>query len=230
MHWKLLPPHIFVCWIFYSIVGTRRKTHFWFLIFEFQHWSWGLVSPDSFLKLFILPDISQARAAGPAQPILKTFPRTQHGQGRTRAFNTSWFKVYTWLEYSQCQDSAYCFACRHSSLPSAPDTMFTSGTGFSNWKKAMYKDGGFQMHAKAENHLNAMVACTEYKRGVENNTSLLQAMDKQYQKKVEENRKYIRTIADVLLCTATQNTESQRTQATKGTFWPLWNWLPSMTL
>lgn len=61
------------------------------------------------------------------------------------------------------------------------------------------------MHAKAEHHVNAMVAWTEYKRGVENNTSLLQAMDKQYQKKVEENRKYIKTIADVLLCTATQN-------------------------
>lgn len=67
----------------------------------------------------------------------------------------------------------------------------------------MYKDGEFQMHAKAEQHLNAMVAWTEYKRSNENNTSLLQEMDKQYQKKVEENRKYVKTIADVLLCTAT---------------------------
>lgn len=39
------------------------------------------------------------------------------------------------------------------------------------------------MDAKAEHHLNAIVAWTEYKRGVENNTSLLQAMDKQYQKR-----------------------------------------------
>uniref|UniRef100_A0A3B4VHH5 DUF4371 domain-containing protein n=1 Tax=Seriola dumerili TaxID=41447 RepID=A0A3B4VHH5_SERDU len=93
----------------------------------------------------------------------------------------------------------------HFSLPSAPETVFSLGTGFSNWKKATYKDGGFQMHAKAEHHLNAMVAWTEYKRGVENNASLLQAMDKEYQKKVEENRQYIKTIADVLLCTATQN-------------------------
>uniref|UniRef100_A0A667WWJ6 DUF4371 domain-containing protein n=1 Tax=Myripristis murdjan TaxID=586833 RepID=A0A667WWJ6_9TELE len=69
----------------------------------------------------------------------------------------------------------------------------------------MYKDGGFRLHARAEHHLNAMIAWTEYQRGVENNTSLLQAMDKQYQKKVEENRKYIKTVADVLLCTATQN-------------------------
>lgn len=61
------------------------------------------------------------------------------------------------------------------------------------------------MHAKAEHHLNAMVAWTEYRRGNENNTSLLQEIDKQYQKKVEENRKYIKTVADVLLCTATQN-------------------------
>lgn len=68
----------------------------------------------------------------------------------------------------------------------------------------MYKDGGFCLHFKAEHHLNAMLAWTEYQRGVENNTSLLQAMDKQYQKKVAENRKYTKTVADVLLCTASQ--------------------------
>ncbi|KAM3620053.1 uncharacterized protein V6R79_017566 [Siganus canaliculatus] len=68
----------------------------------------------------------------------------------------------------------------------------------------MYKDGGFQMRAKAEHHLNAMVAWTEYKRGNENNTSLLQEMDKQYKKRWRKT-KYIKTIADVLLCTATQN-------------------------
>ncbi|XP_057188949.1 uncharacterized protein LOC130553809 isoform X1 [Triplophysa rosa] len=128
-------------------------------------------------------DISQTRAAGPAQPILKTFPRTQHGQGRTRAFSASWYKAYTWVEYSHCQDSAFCFACRHFSLPSVPETTFNSATGFSNLKKDMYKDGGFHLHAKAEHHLNAMLAWMEYQRGVENNTALLQAMDKQYQKR-----------------------------------------------
>uniref|UniRef100_A0A3B5B968 DUF4371 domain-containing protein n=1 Tax=Stegastes partitus TaxID=144197 RepID=A0A3B5B968_9TELE len=132
--------------------------------------------------IYFFTDISQTRVAGQTQPVLRTFPRRLQGKGRSRAFTAIWYKDYTWIEYSQCQDTTHWFACSHFSLPSAPDTTFSSGLGISNWKKAMYKDGGFQMHAKSEHHLNAMVAWTEYKRC---------------------GRK--QTVANVLLCTATQN-------------------------
>jgi hypothetical protein len=59
------------------------------------------------------------------QPCLKTFPRTQHGT-RKRAFISSWYKDNSWLEYSVCQDSTYCFACRHVSLPNTPESAFFS--------------------------------------------------------------------------------------------------------
>ncbi|KAL0970557.1 hypothetical protein UPYG_G00243720 [Umbra pygmaea] len=51
-------------------------------------------------------DISQSRADGPVQPVLKVFPKTQHGS-RKRAFIETWYKDFTWLEYSVSRDSKY---------------------------------------------------------------------------------------------------------------------------
>ncbi|KAL0964120.1 hypothetical protein UPYG_G00319150 [Umbra pygmaea] len=48
-------------------------------------------------------DISQSRADGPVQPVLKVFPKTQHGS-RKRAFIETWYKDFTWLEYSVSRD------------------------------------------------------------------------------------------------------------------------------
>src|SRR4051812_32729761 len=61
------------------------------------------------------PDIQdQVRRAyilkGPMQPDLPTFPRTKFGSV-SRAFSKSWYKNYTWLEYSEIKDAAYCFYC-----------------------------------------------------------------------------------------------------------------------
>lgn len=116
-----------------------------------------------------------------------------------------WYNQWSWLEYSQSKDSAYCYACRHFSLPNASGSVFTSESGFSHWKKAMFKDGGFKLHEKSESHINAMFAWTEHKRVVLTDLSILDMLNKEYMKKVEENRGYIKTVADVLLLTATQN-------------------------
>ncbi|XP_056286366.1 uncharacterized protein LOC130203930 [Pseudoliparis swirei] len=149
-------------------------------------------------------DISQSRAAGPSQPRLKVFPRTLQGEKR-RAFNPVWFNHNSWLEYSQSKDSAYCYACRHFSLPGASESVFSSESGFSHWEKATYKDAGFKLHEKSESHINAMFAWNEHKRLLLTGSSILDMINKEYKKKVEENRSYIKTVADVLLLTATQN-------------------------
>ncbi|KAJ8367084.1 hypothetical protein AAFF_G00331220, partial [Aldrovandia affinis] len=141
---------------------------------------------------------------GPVQPCLKTFPRTQHGT-RKRAFNSSWYKDNSWLEYSVNHDLTYCFACRHVSLPNTPESAFTSQSGFCNWKKALFKYSGFKLHSKAEHHINAMYAWNQHKRAIEGNSSMLDVINEDRKKKVEENCTYIKTIADVLLLTATQN-------------------------
>ncbi|KAL0970535.1 hypothetical protein UPYG_G00243410 [Umbra pygmaea] len=81
-------------------------------------------------------DISQSRADGPVQLVLKVFPKTQHGS-RKRAFIETWYKDFTWLEYSVSRDFGFCYPCQHFfKLPSAPMSIFRSESGFSNWKKS----------------------------------------------------------------------------------------------
>lgn len=87
----------------------------------------------------------------------------------------------------------------------------------------MYKDGGFKGHEKSEGHTNAMYAWSEHKKNILTDSSVRDALDKAYKKKVEENRIYIKTVAEVLLLTAMQNL-SQRghletdTSQNKGNF------------
>ena len=69
----------------------------------------------------------------------------------------------------------------------------------------MYKDGGFKWHEHSEGHVNAMFAWSEYKKNIVKDSSIREALDKAYKKKVDENRMYIKTIAEVLQLTAMQN-------------------------
>ncbi|XP_034057797.1 zinc finger and BTB domain-containing protein 47-like [Gymnodraco acuticeps] len=108
-------------------------------------------------------DISKSRCEEPAQPTRESFPKTLQG-GARRSFRTDWYKTHSWLEYSQSNDSAYCFPCRHFSLPDAPKTVFISIDGYRNWKKATMKDSGFCSHARSESHVNTMFAWGENKK------------------------------------------------------------------
>ncbi|KAF3856817.1 hypothetical protein F7725_017540 [Dissostichus mawsoni] len=159
---------------------------------------------DLILIILSLSDISQSRAAGPTQPRIKICPKIIQGEKR-RSFNPLWYNLHSWLEYSPSKDSSHCYACRHFSLPSASESVFTSESGFSHWKKAMFKDGGFKLHEKSEYHINAMFAWNEHKRVALTDSSIVDMINKEYRKKVEENRSYIKTVADVLRLTATQN-------------------------
>ncbi|XP_058746257.1 uncharacterized protein LOC131619136 [Vicia villosa] len=47
---------------------------------------------------------------GLMQPDLSSFPRTPFGSVK-RAFSKSRYKNYTWLEYNEIKDAAYCFYC-----------------------------------------------------------------------------------------------------------------------
>lgn len=153
---------------------------------------------------------------------MKVFPRTAQGD-RKRAFKGSWYSQHQWLEYSQSRDSAYCFACRHFSFPNAPETPFTSQGGYSNWKKALYKDGGFRLHEKSEGHVNAMFAWSEHKKNILRNSSVQDVLDKAYKKRW---RKTAPTLKLLLKCCCLQpckifhkeDTMRQMHHKTKGTF------------
>lgn len=54
------------------------------------------------------------------------------------------------------------------------------------------------------NDINAMFAWNENKRVALTDSSILDRMNKEYKKKAEDSRCYIKTVANVLLLTATQ--------------------------
>lgn len=61
------------------------------------------------------------------------------------------------------------------------------------------------MHEKSDGHVNAMFAWSEHKKAALTDSSMRDAINEAYNQKVQENRKYIKTVAEVLLLTATQN-------------------------
>ena len=69
----------------------------------------------------------------------------------------------------------------------------------------MFKDGGFKLHEKSEGYVSAMYAWREHKKAMITDSSIRNVMNEAYKRKVQENRKYIETVAEVLLLTATQN-------------------------
>ncbi|XP_058774666.1 uncharacterized protein LOC131648942 [Vicia villosa] len=104
------------------------------------------------------PDIQdQVRRAyilkGPMQPDLSSFPRTPFGSV-TRAFSKSWYKNYTWLEYSEIKDAAYYFYCFLFKQPGRAEHF-----GFEVFTKCRYRDWkhasqGLKGHVGSHNSLH----------------------------------------------------------------------------
>uniref|UniRef100_A0A1A8SMM0 Uncharacterized protein n=1 Tax=Nothobranchius rachovii TaxID=451742 RepID=A0A1A8SMM0_9TELE len=67
------------------------------------------------------------------------------------------------------------------------------------------KDSGFCSHARSESHVNAMFAWTENRKTMDKNASLFAIMDEENKKQVTENQYYIKTLAEILVLTATEN-------------------------
>ncbi|XP_058775529.1 uncharacterized protein LOC131649788 [Vicia villosa] len=90
---------------------------------------------------------------GPMQPYLSSFPRTQFGSVK-RAFCKSWYKNYTWLEYCEIKDTAYCFYCFLFKQPGRAEhfgfEVFTK-SGYRDWKHASQ---GLKGHIGSHNSLH----------------------------------------------------------------------------
>ena len=82
-------------------------------------------------------DLSQDKMGKPMQPNI-SFPNWFYGTTRTaRSFQASWYNDYSWIEYSQQKDAAFCFCCRFFNVTGIPaDPAFTK-VGFRDWKHAL---------------------------------------------------------------------------------------------
>jgi len=71
----------------------------------------GPRSPLTSVTLSNVSDISRSFDELPTQPIRADYPLNKD----RRSFRSQWFSQFTWLEYSEQTDLAYCYFCRHFS-------------------------------------------------------------------------------------------------------------------
>lgn len=153
-------------------------------------------------------DISGCKWSQPIQPHLKTFRATVFGRGqkaKRRSFNPGWYTKFPWLEYSASMDAAYCYCCRHYSLPASNVDLAFTKHGFRNWKRSTGKDGSLSTHNKSHAHKEAMISWSDDKTRMSRGATVPQLVSKDKSKLIQQNREYMKTVASVLLLTARQN-------------------------
>lgn len=111
--------------------------------------------------------------------------------------------MFKWIEYSVMEDSVFCFPCRFFSKHFDLDTVFVT-IGFKNWKKSLEKNSGLKKHEMSNEHKQCQCMWTEYMAMKSKNVSVSSLINEGHLKLVQENRKYIRSIGQVLLYTAFQ--------------------------
>ena len=91
------------------------------------------VSAGSSIGHVECPDDIGIFCSGPVQPqIGVTFPIDSDG----RTLSPEWYRRFTWLEYSQKRDAAFCYACRHFAPSSLNNATFAL-KGYRGWKRAL---------------------------------------------------------------------------------------------
>ena len=102
---------------------------------------------------------------GPTQPTNMNFPRKQYGHGDSRAFSTSWYKKYDWLEYSESKDAGFCFYCFLFKQPGRAEHFgydVFNKTGWRDWKHA-YKSLPDHVGGVGSAHNNCVKKCDDFK-------------------------------------------------------------------
>ncbi|XP_065917551.1 zinc finger MYM-type protein 1-like [Dysidea avara] len=153
-------------------------------------------------------DIAETIAFPPVQPVKAKYPSTMISKV-PRCFTAAWYKQYEWLEYSVETDACYCYPCRLLGAQSVmgksrPEQVFTL-SGFKDWKHATGKKGALVGHSNSLSHKEAMVAWEQYKINSKRGTLLPNQVDNSWDVVIQENKHYIKTIAEVLLLCSRQN-------------------------
>jgi hypothetical protein len=159
-------------------------------------------------------DLSQSINEGPKQPRLKLFPRSEFGaekNKRMRSFNSDWYNIHPWVEYSALIDAAFCFPCRWFCVHVNEHNKYFIENGFKNWKKATEKSAGLKQHEHSEDHLTSSVKWESFKKlqvpvseNASTSSSVAAQLNESHRRLVMENRRYLQTLARVLFLTATQ--------------------------
>ena len=116
-------------------------------------------------------DIAKNKFEKPVQPEGITFPSWMSGTTK-RSFQSTWYTVYPWLEYSVECDSVYCFPCRFFGVN--PDAIL----GFSDWKHGRGKRGTLTIHDSSHKHKAAILSWKEFQSTLVNDTSIANQLER----------------------------------------------------
>ena len=152
-------------------------------------------------------DIALTSMSSPCQPLNVTFPKRAYSANVQRSFNPTWYRHYSWLEYSVKKDAVFCFPCRFFGPGSIghgrPERVFTVN-GFRDWKHATGSKGILISHDKSYSHKQSVIAWEQFKMISSSASGSVadQLAGSNRSEMIKKNRHYISAIADILLtCT-----------------------------
>ena len=145
-------------------------------------------------------DIANTRDCEPVRPILKQFPKRMIC-GKLRGFSCQWYALYPFVEYSVQMDAVFCYACRRFPPPLVHTEEVFIKTGFRNWKKIGEK---LQKHTQSEFHKHSVALWGAYQQAKACG-SIAEQLDSQLSTVIQSNRKFLKTIAQVVILCARQN-------------------------
>ena len=147
-------------------------------------------------------DLSQDKMGKPMQ-LKICFPNRSYGS-TARSFQASWYNDYSWIEYSQEKNAAFCFCCRFFNVTGIPaDPAFTQ-VGFRDWKHVCGRKGSFASHASSHAHKSAMLNWQQFKLNVVRGTTVGARLDQEGRKVINSNRHYVKALTEAILVCAQQ--------------------------
>ena len=98
------------------------------------------------------------------------------------------------------------YPCRLFSVGSGSKTeeAFTV-IGFHDWKHATGKVGMLEKYNNCHAHKQAMITWCDFKKNVARKATIADQIDSQRNIRIQENRHYIKTVAETILLCAKQN-------------------------
>ena len=157
------------------------------------------ISNDSFNAKVL--DISLNCDKKPIQPIIN-FPRRKIGN-KQRCFQSSWYKIYPWIEYSVQLDAIFCFYCRHfatsTSHEKQQDVLIVSG--YSDWKNI---SGMTKKHNEANSHKTSFAKYQGFVTSKSVGAVTLQ-INSHVEENITKNRELLKSIIRSILYCARQD-------------------------
>ena len=118
--------------------------------------------------------------SSPYQPDVSSIPPQQIHSWKF-FFQKHWYKTYPWLHYEQSTQAVLCFSCAKASAFGLLDSVRCTESsfllsGYTNWKKAVGKNGRFEGHQSSKCHSVAIQALHDLLQSTPVTNMLLQQL------------------------------------------------------